>query len=269
MHYGPLAQQFHRHLIRQRQRLRPPPSLRAGEERQRVKYKTYPRMERIPLAPSPLPPLPLQDIIGSRRSAFAFSGLPLSFGALSSVIGYGAGLGATDRGRPPYPSGGGLYPLETYLIARAVEGLTAGVYHFSVPDNALEALWPIQEARLAAAVAAPSAGAPALVVTSAVWQRNFRQYGDFGYKLILMEAGHLVGNFQLLATACGLQVRSVVNFKEDEMDGLLDIGEAVGEQSLYLTALGMSSEGTGASTTQTSARLYECAPRKRHPGSQG
>src|SRR4030042_939826 len=40
------------------------------------------------------------------------------------------------------PSAGALYPVETYLAAHRVEGLTPGIWHFQVPAVSLELIAP-------------------------------------------------------------------------------------------------------------------------------
>ena len=69
------------------------------------------------------------------------------------------------------PSAGNLHPLETYVVARGLEPDTAGVYHYSPFDHALErrraldaAAWPDPKAEGRGALPADRARRPALAV---------------------------------------------------------------------------------------------------------
>ena len=106
-----------------------------------------------------------------------------------------------------HPSGGALYPIETYLVALAVEGLAAGVYHYHAPDNCLEPVSlgarPDQFGPLVLTATA-RLDAAALVVLSARWEQPIAKYGERSYRVMLLDAGHVAQNLLLVATALGL-----------------------------------------------------------------
>lgn len=58
------------------------------------------------------------------------------------------------------PSGGGLHPIECYLIVQNVQGVTPGLYHYQAVEHALEPL-PLPEVLRGMAVAAADSGASA------------------------------------------------------------------------------------------------------------
>ncbi|MEP6906791.1 MAG: putative peptide maturation dehydrogenase [Pseudoxanthomonas sp.] len=109
------------------------------------------------------------------------------------------------------PSGGGLHPVEAYLIVQNVEGLAAGLYHYHATSHALEPL-PMPEQPLydlamqAVAQQHWFANAHALVLLAPRYDRTFWKYRSHakGYRVVALEAGHLSQTLYLSATEAGL-----------------------------------------------------------------
>lgn len=109
------------------------------------------------------------------------------------------------------PSGGGLHPIDAYVLVQRVEGLAPGLYHYHCVKHALEPLAELtQEAASAAGhelVAGQPwfANAPALVLMAARFQRNFWKYRNHAksWKVIQLDAGHLSQTLYLSATELG------------------------------------------------------------------
>lgn len=80
------------------------------------------------------------------------------------------------------PSGGGLHPTGAYVIARRVEGLACGLYHYQPLDHALEPMRMLSQdeaddlALRSVAAQAYFAAAPVLVVLAVRFPRNFWKY---------------------------------------------------------------------------------------------
>jgi SagB-type dehydrogenase family enzyme len=140
------------------------------------------------------------------------------------------------------PSGGGLYPLELYLLVKNVEGLEAGVYHYVINPALLEQVKKIE---------LPSsfietlfmhqpyvAEASLVIVATAVLERNMKKYGDRGYRYILYEAGHSFQNMNLMAAACNLGSLNVGGFFDMDMLKVLSI-DFEEEIPLYAMAIGI------------------------------
>jgi len=106
------------------------------------------------------------------------------------------------------PSGGGLHPVEAFVLAQRVEGLAPGLYHYHCVAHALEpmrALAVDEAAALAQELVAGQswfANAPMLVLMVARFQRNFWKYRNHSkaWRVIQLDAGHLSQNFYLSAT---------------------------------------------------------------------
>lgn len=110
------------------------------------------------------------------------------------------------------PSGGGLHPIEPYLLAIDVEGVPPGLYHYEAERHRLAALENLErdEARALAGrftIQQPfPPDAHALVVLAARFQRSYWKYrrNARAYSVILMDAGHLSQTFYLVCAALGL-----------------------------------------------------------------
>jgi putative peptide maturation dehydrogenase len=109
------------------------------------------------------------------------------------------------------PSGGGLHPIEAFVLAQRVEGLAPGLYHYHCMDHVLEPVpGPALEELGATAhelVAGQAwfADAPVMLLMAARFQRNFWKYRNHpkAWKVIQLDAGHLSQNLYLSATELG------------------------------------------------------------------
>jgi putative peptide maturation dehydrogenase len=109
------------------------------------------------------------------------------------------------------PSGGGLHPIEAYLLVQRVDGLPPGLYHYHSTGHALVPLQSLPTETIAPSayelVAGQSwfANAPVLVLMAARFQRNFWKYRNHpkAWKVIQLDAGHLSQNLYLSATELG------------------------------------------------------------------
>ncbi|RZA12709.1 MAG: putative peptide maturation dehydrogenase [Lysobacteraceae bacterium] len=137
------------------------------------------------------------------------------------------GADAFDVLKRTSPSGGALHPTECYLVARNVDGLARGLYHYRPAEHVLQAL-PLDEAQvLANAGQHPAAvgmdaidylawiavgGQPyfadahALCVLAPRFQRNYWKYRNHAkaYRVCILDIGHLSQTLLLSATELGL-----------------------------------------------------------------
>ena len=136
-----------------------------------------------------------------------------------------------------YPSGGERYPLETYLAIKRVFGVSPGVYHYNILSHSLEQLLGKEYLdEFDETLNEPWAKDAAVIfIITAVWDRNFIKYQDFGYNIILTEMGHLAQNLLLTSESVGVKYCPLVGFNNQKMNELLDIDEAE-ESSLYIIA---------------------------------
>lgn len=115
------------------------------------------------------------------------------------------------------PSGGGLHPMECYLIALHVEGVEPGLYHYHAAEHALERLpapeggtWTADSLRAFVMEAVAQQhwfqDAHVLVLLSPRFDRTFWKYRHHakGYRVVALEGGHLSQTLYLAATDAGL-----------------------------------------------------------------
>lgn len=109
------------------------------------------------------------------------------------------------------PSGGGLHPIEAYLLVQRVAGLPSGLYHYQCVEHALEPLQLLEPAQIARCAHDLVAGqrwfadAPVLVLMAARFQRTFWKYRNHAkaWRVVQLDAGHLSQTFYLSATEQG------------------------------------------------------------------
>jgi SagB-type dehydrogenase family enzyme len=212
-------------------------------------YKNYQgAIETVTLpSPTPLDSADIWEVFADRRSVRDYSSdriLPLPL--LSSLL--FATQGITRReggfGLRAAPSAGALYPIETYLLARAVEDLEEGFYHFRPHMFDLEFIRPGKFSRALAQAALEQgmvADAQVTFVWSAVVARSRWKYRQRAYRYIYIDAGHIAQNLYLAGTAAGLGVCAIGAFFDDLVNSLIGL-DGTEETALYLAAVGWAEE---------------------------
>jgi SagB-type dehydrogenase family enzyme len=210
----------------------------------------------VPL-PDPAPlDVPLGTVLARRRSVRRFRAEHVRFAQLAALLEAGYGrtgqlLAGAPEGIGPQlrsaPSGGALFPLELYVFAWRIAGLRRGLYHFDPFRRVLERLRAGDERPrvLERTVYPEPVGGCALLlaVTAVFWRTRFK-YGLRGYRFTLMEAGHVVQNVLLGATALGLGAVPLSGFYDRAMDELLDL-DGVAESMIYGVAVGVPEDAGG------------------------
>ncbi|HMB57784.1 MAG TPA: putative peptide maturation dehydrogenase [Arenimonas sp.] len=139
------------------------------------------------------------------------------------------------------PSGGGLHPVEAFVLVQRVEGLAPGLYHYHSTAHVLEpmrliaadALLPIANELVAGQ--SWFANAPVLLLMAARFQRSFWKYrnNSKAWRVIQLDAGHLSQNLYLSATEFGYGAFVTGAINDDcaerlfELDGLSTAAVAV------------------------------------------
>ncbi len=214
-------------------------------------YKSYPQAPRT-LLPEPLRSggASLWDIQDARRSVRDFDPKPLPLAHLSQLLWASQGTTARIRGFElrTSPSAGALYPVETYLSVQSVNNLEPGIYHYHVPDHALERI-ATGDFRAPVAESALNQGfteaANVVFIWTAVFQRAAWKYGERAYRYVYLDAGHIAQNLALASVALGLGSCQIAALFDDEVNTLLGT-DGTSESVLYMTAVGRPATGRGA-----------------------
>ena len=213
--------------------------------RQPKPYKNYKAsLSTIPLPEPDLTGDPnLWRILASRRSMREFDAeRPLPAAKLSALLWATQGVTARygDVLFRTAPSAGGLYPVETYLFVRAVEGFEPGIYHFRTHTFDLEFL---KKGDIAREVTKAALG-QTMVMTSqltfiwtAIVERSRWKYCQRAYRYLYLDAGHIGENLYLAAGAYDLAVCAVGAFFDDEVNGIIGV-DGIDETVIYLAAVG-------------------------------
>src|SRR6185312_14397326 len=150
----------------------------------------------------------LAALLATRRSYRRFSPEPIPRQDLASLLGVLRRIAEPDGERRLYPSAGGLYPVQTYLYAKAgrVEGLEGGVYYHHPAAHRLVALAPGAEIDpgiyvefINRPVYDEAAFALFLIAEA---QAVAPMYGRAGRDFSLLEAGYMGQLLMLAAPAC-------------------------------------------------------------------
>lgn len=205
-------------------------------------FKEYSRFPRVTLPEPRIIPTSLSTLLSTRRSADVFGAhAPLPLTILSDIVHAGAGLVHTDsRIRRHHPSGGALYPLEYYLIPYRVASLEKKCYHYAPRSHALELLISSPACPAISDIfyePNPTLNPDAILLITSCWGRVYSKYGEFAYRLALLEAGHSAQNMLLAATGLGIPARPIAGLCNEKIIKLLNLTEHI-EDPLYALAIG-------------------------------
>jgi SagB-type dehydrogenase family enzyme len=137
------------------------------------------------------------------------------------------------------PSAGALYPIESYVVVHAVDGVETGVHHYDVEHHRLEL---VRAGDLRRPLADAAGGQPiareaaAVFVWSAVFDRCKIKYGQRAYRYVYLDAGHIAQNLALAAVGLGLVSCPMAAFFDDEIESIIG-ADGEEEGAIYLTAV--------------------------------
>jgi len=169
------------------------------------------------------------DVLNARRSCRAFGRQALAIEQLGSLLSLAASAGGNESPAPkvaggpaaqrPYPSGGGLYPVEILVYPTDVDGIDEAFYYYQPLAHRLVQAAPKAPSGLTPLMAdQPVAGAAFFVLLFLDFFRlSLSKYGKKAYRLALLEAGHLAQNVLLAASAIGLATLPICGFDDERM----------------------------------------------------
>ncbi len=225
--------------------------LPVDEERRPLRFRTYLGSHRLDLPGRDFElPATLGDVLQWRHSVRDFRLNPLDLTAVGRLLHAGAGVRGYRKSEGewvydrPFPSAGGLYPLELYVATQVVRGLPDGIYHYDARAHQLE----VRQTRLVHPELAEIAlgqtmprDANLVIAICAMFERTMWKYGERGYRYVWLDAGHVGQNLALIATALGLGSVGIGGFFDEELNRLFDLSPEE-EEVIYLVCVGQPEE---------------------------
>ena len=178
-----------------------------------------------------LPPIELrsdtsvEEALLERRSIREYSDKSLALDDIGQLLWAAQGMMYKHMYRTA-PSAGALYPIEMYVVAGDVDGLSPGVWHY-LPEKH-ELIFVAEgdrRRRLASACWFQNwiRRAPAALVITGVYARTAKKYGDRSERYVHIEAGAVAENIYLQATSRGLGTVIVGAFRDEKLKSVLEL----------------------------------------------
>ena len=164
-------------------------------------YREFTGAPRILL---PLGARQLHTPFSALHQPHAVAGQPLSLPSIGILLELSFAISAWKTYGPDRwalrcnPSSGSLHPTEAYVVCSGMEGLGAGVYHYTSLEHALEKRVAIVED-----------GTFLLVGLSSIHWREAWKYGERAFRYCQLDLGHALGALRYAAAALGWEARLV------------------------------------------------------------
>jgi SagB-type dehydrogenase family enzyme len=187
-------------------------------------------------APSASGQFSVEQGIAKKSTVRDFAATPLSPAQVGQLLwaanGRLPGVDAMTAATRVYPSAGGLYPLEVFLVVGKdrVTGVPEGVYYYDWRSHSLKLINSgDKRTQLASACHQQMwlARAPALVVIGGIFERTTAKYQKRGERYVVMDAGSSCQNVYLQAAALGLHAGVVGAFVDEQVTAVLKLPAGV------------------------------------------
>jgi SagB-type dehydrogenase family enzyme len=189
----------------------------------------------------------LASLMARRRSARETADAPIPLQAVADILYAGMGITGFVKNAVATlplsmtPSGGGRNPYEAYLIARKVNGLAPGIYHYSALDHSLGRLAAELPDKLGSLVGVQdwADDMSCIIVLAAFFERTMWKYDDpNAYRVVLIEAGHIGQNMLLAATDTGLSACPTAALSHEPLFDMLELPSRITCAPVYAIAIG-------------------------------
>jgi SagB-type dehydrogenase family enzyme len=155
------------------------------------------------------------------------------------------------------PSPGACHPVEAYVIAERVQGLSGGVYHYCPDRHALTRIRRDSATqRIGSLLRQPWFDDAAFVVAmTAIWSRVHWKYSSSRtYRSVLMEVGHHAQTFELVATSLKLAPFCTGAFSDRDLERTLGV-DGVEEGVLFVVGAGARPAGVSWAPWREAERI--------------
>ena len=174
----------------------------------------------------------IEECMEQRRSVRGYKDKELSLQQLSNVLWAAQGITEDRYEFRTVPSAGATYPLEIFIAKKD------GLYRYVPQSHGLkqESDKDLRQAIAKAALGQGFiAGAGAVIVITAIFDRTTNRYGNRGVYYIYIEDGHCAQNIHLEAVALGLGSVPIGAFRDGELSKVLKLRN---EEPLYIIPVG-------------------------------
>lgn len=207
-----------------------PTSTNSGLTQKEV--ESYTRSNRLPVKTGEVIPFEcdsnstLYPIRKKRRSCRNFSDRKLTIDQIGSICHYAYSI--SDHS---VPSGGALYPLKIYvLIEKSQDGIGCGYYEYDAEKNQLILFNDeVDEEQLKYCFNQEEMpfGSSVQVIIAADLERQPYKYANRGYRLTLIEAGHVAGNISLYCAEQGLGACEMGGVQDEPLRQELELDDNI------------------------------------------
>ena len=192
----------------------------------------------------------LQLALRARRSSRVYSGESMPLAVLSEILQRSMGAIKEDTEkyggsiRRTYPSGGALYSVDAYLLAKNVDGLAQGAYYYYPNSHELVQLRNENFSLRSYLYDLPEfkellTTTNVAIILCGFFEKSYYKYGERAWKLAFLEAGHIAQNFYLVcADKATVGMCGHGGFHGASLSNFLDLNINT-EQILYPLTLGM------------------------------
>jgi SagB-type dehydrogenase family enzyme len=153
------------------------------------------------------------------------------------------------------PSGGGRNPYEAYVCVRNVTGLRPATYHYSALERTLGVVGKGAPPPFPSLLAGQqwTSQAAAVIFLVANFERPMWKYQDpHGYRVVMMEAGHIAQNIMLVATRYGFVANPSGAFARASVEEALGVG-GITQSVVYALVLGVPAPDPPPDSTEPPA----------------
>jgi SagB-type dehydrogenase family enzyme len=208
-----------------------------------------PRAERPLTIPISEPaPASLDEVLDAAQPINRFEGPAVSGSELLAPLRAAFGTQRTVGGMlgehhlRSYPSGGARHPFEIYLISKGISNVPLGVYHFDPVTGNLGAIDGHGDPLEIDAACFGKGGirtAHAVLVLTCRWMRHSWKYRYArSYRMLLLEAGHIVQAINLAMLRHGVGVYHCPSISDHNMQRMLALGDDCAEGPIHALGLG-------------------------------
>ncbi|UUL82502.1 SagB/ThcOx family dehydrogenase [Sphingomonas qomolangmaensis] len=197
-------------------------------------FKSYLEAEKLRLPPPATIQASFSDVLAQRHSCRAFDGRAITLLELSQMLSAvratrkaGTTVDGLELWFRPYPSGGGLYPSEIYVVVQNVADVEPGLFHYDARRHELSRIGGKPRfSQLRQALGDEDGltlNAGVIVLVSTLPERTVVKYAYRGYRFAMMEAGMIPFAINLAAAGIGLDALHWGGFLDDRINGLLGL----------------------------------------------